>query len=380
MILRSVHIRNVFGQSISWSNGEHWRKHRLIINTGFNTDAFKNYFPIFNEVLNKLFTKLELEKDSDFDCVPWLNRFTLDLLGKSVLNFDFGHLDSKISIYYEAYRTIAVESSPSTALLYRIFPFIDYLPLPITRRKIAAVNTMISLFNQIIQQHKETKHNDILDKLLAAKQEFTPTELLSDLWAFFLGGHETTATALHWAIGEIAENQDIQENLYQEIIRVYGNDLPSFESVANPPAYLNAFLTENLRRHPPAAIVLSRSSDEDIPYGDQIIPAGSQIGIDFMTIHHHPDYWENPMKFDPERFMPGNTKGRHKFSYLPFSLGPRQCFGNEFSLIEQRLFFVRLLQRWKVLLPKYHTPKDLKVPIFLFTKTEPFYIRLEERK
>jgi len=65
-------------------------------------------------------------------------------------------------------------------------------------------------------------------------------------------------------------------------------------------------------------------------------------------------HWKNPFKFDPERFSPQNSKGRHKFCFLPFSLGPRMCLGNHFSLIEQKLFLIRLLQKYEILPPKDH--------------------------
>uniref|UniRef100_A0A6B2LLR2 Cytochrome P450 n=1 Tax=Arcella intermedia TaxID=1963864 RepID=A0A6B2LLR2_9EUKA len=122
----------------------------------------------------------------------------------------------------------------------------------------------------------------------------------------------------------------------------------------------------------------TRIASKDIPYKDQMIPKGTLVGIAVDAIHNHPDYWEHPERFDPTRFAPEMKKGRHKFAYLPFSLGQRQCIGNTFSEIEQRLFLVRLVQKFKVLPPKLLPPKDLTRSTFIF-QTNCVNISLQKR-
>jgi len=167
--------------------------------------------------------------------------------------------------------------------------------------------------------------------------------------------------------------------LFNEITKHYGKNTPSFEQLYPKPAeYLDYFIQENLRVHPPIAVISTRLATTDVVYENQLIPQGSLVGIDVRSIHKHPDFWEEPEKFDPERFSPERKKGRHKFAFLPFSVGNRQCIGNDFSEIEQRLFLVTLLQKYKVLPPKNHPQRDLTEASFLGYKF-PVYIRLEER-
>jgi len=171
---------------------------------------------------------------------------------------------------------------------------------------------------------------------------------------FFHIGHETTSSALSWAIYELAMNQSYQESMIKQIDQVVGDKVPLFDDFDKLPL-LNNFISENMRMNPPAFQIGSRIAVTDLEYNGQIISKGSSLGINIYNIHHHHDHWKDPFTFNPERFSPENMKGHHKFSYLPFSLGPRMCLGNNFSLIEQRLFLTRLLQKFYVLPPENHT-------------------------
>jgi cytochrome P450 len=82
--------------------------------------------------------------------------------------------------------------------------------------------------------------------------------------------------------------------------------------------------------------------------GDYELPAGSVIALSPYVTHRHPAFWPNPESFDPERFQPTATATRHKFAYVPFLAGPRQCIGNSFALMEMQLVLPMILQRFRV--------------------------------
>jgi len=175
--------------------------------------------------------------------------------------------------------------------------------------------------------------------------------MISNIWLFFIAGHETTSRALTGEINCLAHYQDIQEKLYQEIITSIGTKSPSIEDLDHL-IYLDNFISECLRLYSPADFLPSRCATEDVQYKNMIIPKGTIMGLSIRGVHDHPDYWPNPKVFDPDRFTPEQKKQRVKFAYMPFSLGLRQCIGNHFSLIEQKLFLVSLLQKFKVIPPK----------------------------
>jgi cytochrome P450 len=108
---------------------------------------------------------------------------------------------------------------------------------------------------------------------------------------------------------------------------------------------------ESLRLYPPAWIIGRRAIQADEIGGYQV-PAGTVIAICIYTLHRHPAFWENPDQFDPERFTPERSAGRDKYAYLPFSIGPRQCIGNSFSMLEASLILASIAQRFELhLLP-----------------------------
>jgi len=176
-------------------------------------------------------------------------------------------------------------------------------------------------------------------------------ELLSDLWVLFLAGHETTSTALVWACNCLREYPDIQEKLFREIESKLGLEKVPTEEDLSQLTYLDCFINEVLRLHPPVTVLGTREAVEDVPYKDQIIPKGARVGILFQALHTNPEYWEDPDRFDPDRFLPEKKKGRNHFIHIPFSSGLRQCIGTSFSLVEQRLFLSRLLQKYRVIDP-----------------------------
>jgi len=217
------------------------------------------------------------------------------------------------------------------------------------------------LFTKVIEANKDSKQKqNILSHMISAanneegKPHLTMAEIMSNIFVLFLAGHETTSSALSWALIELAKNTAIQERMFQEISKVVGKDrIPTFDEIDSL-IQVDNFISENLRHHPPAPSVSSRVTNVNLEYNGQIIPKGSLLGFNIYNIHHHPDHWKDPFTFNPDRFSAENTKGHHKFCYLPFSLGPRMCLGNTFSLIEQRLFLTRLLQKFQVSMPENH--------------------------
>eukprot|EP01124_Arcella_intermedia_P007670 TRINITY_DN14735_c0_g1_i1.p1 TRINITY_DN14735_c0_g1~~TRINITY_DN14735_c0_g1_i1.p1 ORF type:complete len:482 (+),score=95.71 TRINITY_DN14735_c0_g1_i1:41-1486(+) len=368
-----------FAQNLVFTNGDTWKAQRRAVSGGFIHEAIQSYYPTFNQLITKFLSILSALPQGDVDMGPYLTKFTLDLLGKSIFHYDFNNMTSDHNPHYKAYQE-TVKGDP-TRLLY-FLSFYEKLPLPGTKRLLQATLTLKQLFDELIEDHKSQGdlHRDVLDKLLRAQQEgggLSEVELYSNLWILFVAGHETTAMSLSWAVVELAARQDIQEKLYQVVMDHYPTE-PTFQSILDPPAYLDGFIKENLRVHPPLPILPSRKASKDLHLAGQFVPSGTLIGLDIHGIHHNPNHWTNPEQFDPDRFLPERRKGQHKFAYLPFSMGPRQCLGKEFSEIEQCLLLVRLLREFKILPPQNHPKTDLNaIPIIGSPTT--YYVTLQKR-
>jgi len=266
-------------------------------------------------------------------------------------------MEGKNDRYYGAYQAIFTTNPWKRMLL--AYPWAENLPFAFVREHYQSLEILKEFFSEMIKEQRNIGVNDsVLSKLLQASDTekiLTEQEIISNIWLFFLAGHETTARALVWELHYLRLYPDIQEKVYEEIHREIGDREPK-ESDLQKLVYLDIFIQEVLRISSPAPIIRGRIATKDVAYKNMIIPKGSIISLYFHINHTNPDFWVDPLKFDPERFNAENKKGRNHFMYVPFGAGLRQCIGNNFSLIEQRIFLVRLLQKYRVVDPKENKP------------------------
>jgi len=111
--------------------------------------------------------------------------------------------------------------------------------------------------------------------------------------------------------------------------------------------YLDAFIRENLRVHPPIIQVGGRKLEQDITIDNYFIPAGTAVQMDLMKILHDPTIWGDPEVFRPERFLESNLTKDQRMAWIPFSTGPRFCIGMSFSMEEQKVFLVSLIRNFQ---------------------------------
>jgi cytochrome P450 len=165
-----------------------------------------------------------------------------------------------------------------------------------------------------------------------------------------LAGHETTATALTWTWYLLSKHPDAACKLRVELDEVLGRRVPTVEDL---PAleFTRRVIQESMRLYPPVWII-SRTAIEEDEIGGYPIPAGSVVLVSQYAMHRHPDFWENPERFDPDRFLPERSRGRHPYAYFPFGGGPRLCIGADLAMLETQLILVTLAQRFQLeLLP-----------------------------
>ena len=93
---------------------------------------------------------------------------------------------------------------------------------------------------------------------------------------------------------------------------------------------------------------MSRRAVADDEIRGYRVPAGAELAIVQYVTHRHPDFWENPEEFDPERFTPERSAGRPNFAYFPFGGGPRLCIGNAFAMTEAVLLLASIAQRFRL--------------------------------
>lgn len=169
---------------------------------------------------------------------------------------------------------------------------------------------------------------DILDLLLTATDEeghpFPDAELFDQLRTLLAAGHDTTATAMTWALYHVYADAAVRNRLKREL-----SCAATTAEVTNLP-YLGAVIRETLRMHPPVPIVLRRLA-EPLTVAGERCPAGAVVGVALHALHHNPDIWDRPHQFDPDRFL---SRRYTAFEYAPFGGGHRRCLGASFATSE----------------------------------------------
>jgi cytochrome P450 len=167
--------------------------------------------------------------------------------------------------------------------------------------------------------------------------------LRNEAAVIFMAGHETTANSLAWSWYLLSQAPDAEARLHAELDAVVGKRLPTLDDV---PAlvFTRAVFEEAIRLYPPIP-VLGRQALRDEVIRNRPIPKGSLVAVIPWLLHRHKLLWDEPDHFVPERFLPENAAARQRYSYVPFSVGPRVCAGQAFGLTEAILCLATLAQR-----------------------------------
>lgn len=228
-------------------------------------------------------------------------------------------------------------------------------------------NHHVGLTQESILQDQAKMEKEVMQQ--QQQLELTDLELVSNVMFLFIVGYETTATLMSHFLYIQAHYPDIQEKLYQELKGIVGEDGSfDYDSVTSA-TYLDAVVSETLRVMTPV-FFMDRSCSQDyyLEEYNMTIPKGTILNLSYYTIMNDPDYWPEPEKFKPERFLSENRQNIVPGSYCPFGLGPRHCIGYRFSLTEAKLGLARLVVRYQFKpAPNSVFPPKPKLSVFLNT-------------
>ncbi|MEM6973058.1 MAG: cytochrome P450 [Pseudomonadota bacterium] len=191
--------------------------------------------------------------------------------------------------------------------------------------------------------------DDIAGDVIAARDPedglgFTRDEMLDQLGVFFLAGHETTASALTWALFILSQQPETVARMRAEI-QAGAGDGPLSASVVKRLTFTRAVFREALRLYPPVTF-LARVAMQNARIGDLEMPRGAMVLISPWTIQRHEALWPDADRFDPDRFTPGREDTVPSGAYLPFGGGPRLCIGTAFAMLEASLILAAIVRRY----------------------------------
>ncbi|CAB5372642.1 unnamed protein product [Rhizophagus irregularis] len=355
-----------FGKGLPFSNGDLWKTYRKLATPAFNSALRTD---MIGETTMELFTFMEKNLSGPTDIFILLQRITIEILGKMAFGHQFNCLKSlEVPHMINVYKyIISFVESP----LRIIFPFINKLPLESNKKFLAAIKEFDNFIYEIIEKKKDEMNNNkinnkennnyLLTKMLEySKQEGINTDnkqLRDEMVNNFVAGHDTTAVALTVSLYYLAKYPEIQERARLEVINILGDKLtiPTSEQLKKM-NYVNAIIKESLRIHPPTTLINLRKPSKPIKVGSYVVPKDNLCIANIWQIHHNPKYWENPNQYNPDRFL--INEKRHPFSWIPFSAGHRNCIGQNFSLMEQRVILSMFLLKYEWTLPKDSINKE----------------------
>jgi len=199
----------------------------------------------------------------------------------------------------------------------------------------------------------------------------TDAQLGDEVKTFFLAGYETTSLTLTWAVSLLTQHPEVMDKLRAEVDTVLAGRTPSF---ADLPAlsYTRMVIQEAMRLRPASWWVPRTAVADDVIDG-YTIPAGATVVSLTYGIHHHPEIWAEPKRFDPDRFTNEQVAQRHKLAWVPFGTGQRQCIGKDFSIMEAQFILAMIVQRYALtaapgpaVLPKLTSTLKPNRPVFVY--------------
>jgi cytochrome P450 len=352
-------LRRLFGNGLFTSEGSFWLRQRRLAQPAFHRQRLAGMGAAMTRAALEAAERWQARAASGepMSILHEMSRVTLKAVGDALFG---AALSGKSALVQEAWDVLNAQLVERFGKM-RLLP--PVLPTRYDRDFRRARRSLFGVVDEIIAARRASGEasDDLLSMLMHARDEdtgerMTDGQLRDEVVTMLLAGHETTAVALTWAWVRLDRHRDAAERLRAELFRVLGGRAPTAEDVAKLP-YTRAVVEESLRIHPPAYIVHRRVVRNDVVCGRRI-HAGGAVVISPTILHRHPDYWERPDEFWPERWLDeAAQQSRPRFAFIPFSAGPRQCIGNAFSMMESILVLATLAQRFDPRLVVPEIPK-----------------------
>ncbi|XP_006619840.1 cytochrome P450 4C1-like [Apis dorsata] len=371
------HLEPWFNTGLLTSSGHKWHVRRKILTSAFHFNVLRQFVDIFIEDAERLIKTLESEEGIFVENLLQLtSEHTLNVIcetamGTSLKNkekfqceyrkavYDMGCIFINRIIkpwfYYDFFFNLSPQGWQQSRLLKILHNFTRKI---IQERKEYHDQTNGRYLNDFHENINENDNNNdfrirrkrlaMLDLLIEAyrNNKIDDEGIREEVDTFMFRGHDTTAISFCFSIMLLAEHKEIQDRARAEIktaIEENGGKL-NISVLQNLP-YLERCIKESLRLYPSVPRI-SRRVETSVKLSNYEIPANTVININIFETHRDPKFWPNPNKFDPDRFLPENSKKRHPYAYVPFSAGPRNCIGQRFAMLELKTYLGLLLYNY----------------------------------
>ncbi|XP_023219451.1 uncharacterized protein LOC111621525 [Centruroides sculpturatus] len=372
----------LFDKMLSLLEDDDWKRIRCIMSPTFSSGKIRKMAYLVKECAEKFSENLKKiadeNKTQSVDCKSYLNCFAIDVIASTAFGTKLSSLDDPNNEFVTMARKATNIDTPIWALLLILFPKLSIL---------IKVDVFAETFNffknftlhVIDRREKEkTKSNDFLQLLLDAQKgslEISPEdaneddydkeqsnfkmlpkhktmsseEMMAQCAMILFGGSDTTTNTLSFVLYHLALNPECQDKFIQEVDDVWSNNEDINFDVLSKTIYLDAVINETLRLNSVAIQLVRECTEEyELPELGIKIPKGMNVIIPVYAMHRDKEFFPNPEKFDPDRFMPENKNSIPQYAYLPFGEGPRNCIGMRFAFMTLKMCLVYIFRDIRV--------------------------------
>ncbi len=370
-------LRPLLGNSVFLTNGADWERQRRIIDPAFEGGRLRDTFPAMVAAAEAAVARLspgvvEVEEQT--------SHAAADVIFRTLFSIPIDHVLARQ--VFDEFRTY--QRTQPILNLAAFIPLPSWVPRGFRRQTKRSAKIIRRLITELTAARMEqiaagTAPDDLATKIMTTAdpqtgERFDTQEMVDQVAIFFLAGHETSASALAWALYLIATHPDIQARVAEEVAAL--PEHPELSDMSTLRLTRDVF-REALRLYPPVPMMV-RQAAHDEALRDRAVPKGSQIVLSPWHLHRNDRYWDHPDDFDPDRFAREGGKAAQRCAYIPFSAGPRVCTGAGFAMMEGPLILALILRAFRV------EPVEGQVPVpvaHLTVRAEKgIYLRLSRRE
>ncbi|KAK9441907.1 Cytochrome P450 [Metarhizium brunneum] len=382
------------GVFLSDTDTEQWRLAHKFLPPALGPKAVRHYAPTMQSTVEQAFGVFdELDESGEaWNVYQYMLKLGSQAVGKLVMGMDFQHFTGVDAPLHEMVHQIALNLElnkriTSMGSWYAHMPFGDPKRL---RQSTARIEEMI--IDSMAKASKGQVDLDLQDAALEAEnvvdyllratdnngKKLPPSQFVSALLVTTGAGFTTTSSLLSWLIYSLVRYPGNQERLLQELVdNGWHHDTQVTADLTSKLGFLDKFIKETQRRHNPSYQPGRTSKVDMILPGGYKLPRDSVVIPALHHIHNNESLWDNPTRFDPDRWDTDKVKNRPAGSYVPFAAGPRMCVGFNFALQEIKVFLPKLVYRYKFSLAQ-DGPVEYD-PYFQLIRPNNLYVRAERR-
>ncbi|XP_062594490.1 cytochrome P450 4V2-like isoform X2 [Saccostrea cucullata] len=365
------------GTGLLTSTGSKWKSRRRMLTPTFHFKILNDFVGVFHDQASIMVKKLsEVADGREFNIFNYITFCALDIIcetamGRTVDAQSNSESDYVKSVYKMTELVLQRQRTPWywPDFLYNTIGYgkehdkclqilHGFTKKVIKEKMESQSDESRHSMEEVLSQHSEEdmyrskgQRLAFLDMLLCKTEDgshMSMEDIREEVDTFMFEGHDTTAAAMNWAVHLIGADPQVQAKVHEELDQLFGDsDRPATMNDLKEMRYLECCIKEALRLFPSVPF-FGRKLTEDCRFDEYEIPKGTTVIITPPGLHRDTRYFPDPEKFDPDRFSPENSLKRHPYSYVPFSAGPRNCIGQKFALLEEKVMLSNIFRNFSV--------------------------------